>query len=89
MTVDDGKEGDQPPVANCLHRGFALVVKGRVSSLLTSSLIRIHFIIEIIWWAGLAPWEFEFPFQVVFNLPSYGGGKLLQGKKLAQRKNIL
>jgi len=25
-------------------------------------LVRIHFIIEIIWWTGLAPWEFESPF---------------------------
>ena len=25
-------------------------------------LVRIHFIIVIIWWPGLAPWEFEFPF---------------------------
>jgi len=25
-------------------------------------LVRIHLIIEIIWWTGLAPWEFEFPF---------------------------
>ena len=25
-------------------------------------LVRIHFIIEIIWWIGLAPWVFEFPF---------------------------
>ena len=24
-------------------------------------LVRIHFIIEMIWWTGLAPWEFEFP----------------------------
>ena len=23
---------------------------------------RIHFIIEMIWWTDLAPWEFEFPF---------------------------
>ena len=22
-------------------------------------LVRIHFIIEMIWWTGLAPWEFE------------------------------
>ena len=27
-------------------------------------LVRIHFIIEMIGWTGLAPWEFEFPFQV-------------------------
>ena len=25
-------------------------------------LVRIHFIVEMIWWTGLAPWEFEFPF---------------------------
>ena len=25
-------------------------------------LVRIHFIIEMIWWTGLAPWEFGFPF---------------------------
>ena len=25
-------------------------------------LVRIHFTIETIWWTGLAPWEFEFPF---------------------------
>ena len=27
-------------------------------------LVRVHFIIEMIWWIGLAPWEFEFPFRV-------------------------
>ena len=25
-------------------------------------LVRIHFIIEMIWWTGLAPWEFLIPF---------------------------
>ena len=25
-------------------------------------LVRIHFIVEMIRWTGLAPWEFEFPF---------------------------
>jgi len=25
-------------------------------------LVRILFIIEMIWWTGLAPWEFELPF---------------------------
>ena len=25
-------------------------------------LVRIHFIIVMIGWTGLAPWEFEFPF---------------------------
>ena len=26
-----------------------------------NQLVRIHFIIEMIWWIGLAPWESEFP----------------------------
>ena len=26
-------------------------------------LVRIHFIIEMIWWTGLAQWEFEFLFS--------------------------
>ena len=25
-------------------------------------LVRIRFIIEMVWWIGLAPWEYEFPF---------------------------
>ena len=42
-------------------------------------LVRIHFINEMFWWTGLAPWEFELPvpggslnslFQVVLYLPS-------------------
>ena len=24
-------------------------------------LVRIHLIVVMIWWTGLAPWEFEFP----------------------------
>ena len=26
-------------------------------------LLRIHFTIEMIWWTGLTPWEFGFPFS--------------------------
>ena len=25
-------------------------------------LVRIDFIVEMIWWPGFAPWEFDFPF---------------------------
>ena len=36
-------------------------------------MVRIHFVIEMIWWTGLAPWEFEFPFPgsltSTFHLP--------------------
>ena len=24
--------------------------------------VRIHFVVVMIWWTGLAPWEFDFPF---------------------------
>ena len=30
--------------------------------LLDNLLVRIHFIIEMIWWTSLEPWELEFPF---------------------------
>ena len=37
-------------------------------------LVRIHFIIEMIWWTGLAPWEFEFPFpgSLISTFPAGG-----------------
>ena len=25
-------------------------------------LVRFHFIIDMVWWTGLVPWEFGFPF---------------------------
>jgi hypothetical protein len=35
----------------------------RERDLVTDNLqVRMHYIIEMIWWAGLAPWEFELPF---------------------------
>ena len=33
-------------------------------------LFRIHSIIVMMRWTGLAPWEFEFPLQVILHLPS-------------------
>jgi hypothetical protein len=39
-----------------------LWVGGEKGFSIDNLLVRIHFIIEMIWWAGLAPWEFEFPF---------------------------
>ena len=31
----------------------------RERKVIDNLLVRIHFIIEMIWWTGLAPWEFE------------------------------
>ena len=43
-------------------------------------LFRIHFIVETIWWTGLAPWkiEFNFPGSIIYQsvghpLPSEDG----------------
>ena len=33
-------------------------------------LVQVHFIILIIWWTGLAPWELEFPFPHSSHQPS-------------------
>ena len=50
----------------------------RKTFLIDNLLVQIHFIIETIWWTSLAPWEFEFPFQVTFYLPSYPTPTTLQ-----------
>jgi len=41
-----------------LHCGFGFEKEFFIDNLL----VRIHFIIEMIWWSGFAPWEFEFSF---------------------------
>ena len=41
-------------------------------------LVRIHFIIVMIRWTGLALWEFEFPFRGSLYLPSLPG---MEGKR--------
>ena len=43
---------DAAPLTPCRERGFFI----------DNLLVRIHCIIKMIWWTGLAPWEFEFPF---------------------------
>jgi len=42
-------------------------------------LVRIHFIIEMIWWTGLAPWVFEFPFPGSLTATFLGSGRV-QGR---------
>ena len=37
-------------------------------------LVRIHFIIEMIRWTGLAPWEIEFPFPGILTSTFLDGG---------------
>jgi len=39
-----------------------LQILHRDSVFIDNLLVRIHFIIVMVRWTGLAPWEFEFPF---------------------------
>ena len=50
----DGEDQSRDPELSTesIERGFYI----------DNLLVRIHFIIEMIWWTGLAPWDFEFPF---------------------------
>ena len=42
-------------------------------------LVRIHFIIVMIRWTGLAPWEFAFPFRPAgVGVRAAGGGSACQ-----------
>ena len=44
-------------------QGVGRIGGGRDRELFIDNLlVRVRFIIEMIWWTGLAPWEFEFPF---------------------------
>ena len=40
-----------------------------------SLLVQIHLIIEMIWWTGLVPWDFEFPFpgSLIFTFQKAAG----------------
>ena len=36
---------------------------GDIEFFIANLLVRFHFIVEMILWTGLAPWEFDFSFQ--------------------------
>ena len=44
------------------HRKNRRPPKTETDFFIDNLLVRIHFIIKMIRWTGLAPWEFEFPF---------------------------
>ena len=52
------------------RRVLALVTVTGREFFIDNLLVRIRFIIVMIRWTGLAPWEFEFPFQVALHLTS-------------------
>ena len=39
----------------------------RERALFDNLLVRIHLIVEMIWWTGLAPWEFELEHKITIN----------------------
>ena len=60
--------GNCRPNPNAPRRGAArgLHLRGRArverEFFIDNLLVRIHVILEMFWWIGLAPWEFELPF---------------------------
>ena len=56
-----GDEGSLGGAARVVHPSRNLYATER-EFLIDNLLVRIHFIIAMIKWTGLAPWEFEFPF---------------------------
>ena len=68
--------------------GAVFNVLGRLRGLLERDffidnlLVRIHFIIVMIRWTGLAPWELEFPFPGSLTSTFLAGGLLHGGRRL-------
>ena len=52
-------------------------------------LVRIHLIIEMIWWTGLALQESEFPFPGALRLPSYEQVYVIGGDGTHQGANLI
>jgi len=46
-------------------------------------LVRLLFIIETIWWTGLAPWNFEFPFPDGLTSTFLARADMLYGRRKA------
>jgi len=64
------------------HPDLPRAQQGQREFFIDNLLDRIHFIIVMIWWTGLAPWVFEFFFQVAvstFRVPAAPGGGLALG----------
>ena len=57
--VDTPERVDRPKVDKPVH--FSLNILHEREFVIDNLLVRIHFLIEMIWWIGLAPWEFEVP----------------------------
>jgi len=51
-------------------------------------LVRIKFIIEMIWWTGLAPWEFEVPFPGSLTFVKSGFHMCWPWERMEQSQNV-
>ena len=70
-----GPEEVEHQLVDELHRRF---LRTEREFFIGNLLVRIHFIIIMIGWTGLAPWKFEFPFPGSHSTPHqsrlYGKG---------------
>ena len=52
-------------------------------------LVRTHFIIGMIWWTGLAPWEFEFPFPGSLTSTFMAGENCVRVRNALGRRTLV
>jgi len=61
-TCNESKEEAEGSPSRRAHNSIATAPLPEREFFIDNLLVRIHFIIVMIGWTGLAPWKFEFPF---------------------------
>ena len=71
-------------------RGAVTATRTERWFLIDNLLVRIHLIIMMIWWTGLAPWQFEFPFsgslRSTFLVPATDDVQMCQHSVISARE---
>ena len=62
LIIDGCEAALCPPSREAPHQPPAPALIRETQFFIDDLMVRIHFIFELIWWTGLAPWEFVFPF---------------------------
>ena len=66
----------------CIQGGGRVGINPERDFFIINLLVRIHLIVEMIWWTGLAPWEFEFPFPGINTRLSFSETPITSGTTL-------
>ena len=73
VSLNSRLKGLLGPVSGVIEKKKKVRAEAERGFFIDNLLVRIHFIIVMIRWTGLAPWEFEFPFPG--SLPSTSAGQ--------------